>query len=613
MNKDSNDIFEVEEKEEIKQVSFEIDKVKFDLKISDLQKITAIDSNKILYVANRDLTEKEETDEETTILKFPFHIELTAFIYFTELLSEINVVDINTELNFSDVKLLCDYFNTKYNITERMHKDLKNKFTNPKSIFTAFTILGEPNLEHEFKLSEVMNLTQFSYIDRLEFAIAHNNSDVWSKNIDRIDNVDEILNIPKELIDFLNPNECVIAGGSAMYLGCRWTKFTLRCDVDFFVFKNSLYIIEKMVQILKSFGYKICQSSPSVLTAIGYYGMRKIQIVYSSAENVDDLIILDEGFDINTIKCYYDGKYLYKTYGAEYDWIRKICSGGTYTAITSIRLFGMMWKGFKLTSEVMEYLSNTLGWPIPEDILWEYESNIPCLTKDIPESVQDFQLKKMGLPVIKDINLISTIKPLFNHYGPSGTFIGTYEKYVEHLSLEQEKEVKMKTSSRGYFPTINYPGRFIEINSKYLLKIPMCHFAFGYKYEQYKKDGNKRTVLSLHEKDYSRFREMESLIMDKGLRKFAPLKEYGYNDDINNIRVKTNDICCRIDETTEFIINGIPHNREIIFDRREQIIATGYPRYIHEFSGHYNIQFTKIVWQISSINCNRQISKIRKI
>lgn len=586
--------------------------------------IEASDEKEIIYTFNY---------TEEGAFRFPFDIDISSVNYFIDLLKNKHTIKEDDILNFLEVKLCCDYFNTSKVITDRLDTQLHMKFTSPLTIFTAYRITKEINTQIE-NIDPFLNLTQFPLIDKLKFLIAHNHADTWSPQSQEI-NI-STLNIPVTLNSILNKDECVIAGGAAMYLGCPWSKWTLRCDVDFFVLDTpkAIHIMEQVVTILLDNKYKVCQSSKSVLTAIGFYGMQRIQIIRSSAKNVDELISSAEGFDLNTIKAYYDGQRLYKTFAAELDWLTKECSGCTFTSVKPLRLLGIWWKGFKLNALAQKYLENTIGWPVEQEIIDEYESNVPCLTPGIPDNIQEYQLKRMNLPIIKDLNIVSEMPPLFNHYGPTGTFTQSYEEYVQTLKVDFEaKKIKYYNEHTG--ERNNYPGEFINIDSSYLLRIPVSIFPFGYDFQRTDGRGeiqrNQRLMLSKDE--YKSFRDMERDILKLYGEELLPLRNYVHYVSENEQYVMP-DICVRIDDHTSFFINGIQTEGEIVINKQTKVSLVAYPVYIHNhYQGkeiplrskypkmsdedYYSCHklYSRVIWSVVSVYCSQEtiLKKKKKI
>src|SRR6202012_5751742 len=92
------------------------------------------------------------------------------------------------------------------------------------------------------------------------------------------------------------------------------------------------------------------------------------------------------------VRSYYDGKFLYATVGAKYDWLMRKCHTSNDKTIgrgtiQNKRLFSMKWKGFELSPMAENYLAACGGW---NDLKKErYENSFPCLSRDIPLKIQD--------------------------------------------------------------------------------------------------------------------------------------------------------------------------------------------------------------------------------
>lgn len=292
------------------------------------------------------------------------------------------------------------------------------------------------------------------------------------------------LGISQQILKHLQSKYVVIAGGAAMYLGCPSSKWDLSCDIDIFVLYSvsmeSLHIITKIVQTLQEEGYIVCKYGPSVLTAIGEYGRRRIQIIFSLAESPHELIV---NFDLNTVRAYYDGAFLHSTYSANSDWQQMKCSNGLTKPIKARRLARIYLKGFDLDENAKTYLKNTIGWPIPDDIKEKMLYNIPYITPNVPLRIQHQILKQMGMTPVP--NLISDnsdnskvipqyidLAPLVNSYGAVDIYTNiSMEDYIKTVKL-----VNSHPCTKGSTEMFDiYP-----INSKYLINLPICTVPFSW-------------------------------------------------------------------------------------------------------------------------------------
>lgn len=594
---------------ELKKIIFCVNDKKLIPIPNELEMPKSIDEDEIIYVFNRGLTIEEE--KQSNIFKYSFTIAEESLIFFTQLTEEKLLYDENLLLNFYEIKLLSDFFNTSGFLSMRINTLAEMKFNQLLTIFSsyAFTKTRDSTLNP----SQILELEGFPLIDKLEYIIK-NNSDSWSPSFEEIKDVSSKLNIPDELLSLLDKHMCVIAGGAAMYLGCPWSKWTLRCDVDFFVLDTTLAsdLLSSLTAILLENKYKICSSSKSVLTCISFYGTRKIQIIRSAAKNVDELIIKQNGFDLNAIKCYYDGTYLHKTFGAEYDWLTRKCSGCTFMSVLPRRLLGIFWKGFKLTPQGIEYLNNTYGWPIPQEIIDNYESDIPFITEGVPELVQNNQLRLMNLPVVTDLTkTIAEIPVLFNHYGPSGTFIRSYEEYVNTVIIDNEE----RTISGGDL----YKGKFIKIVAEYAINIPIGVLPFCYNSDTKEPEKQNNNKLNLSEEDYKKFHSLEQAIVDKSPIKVSALRKYGCNlydiDEYNKDENIRYDIAIKFNRLTKFYANGISITENIIIDKNTKVSVVAFPKYIYNHTvsqRYYNMSYSKLTWKVVSVHYSGLIEYKKK-
>ncbi len=232
---------------------------------------------------------------------------------------------------------------------------------------------------------------------KLLYLIIHEQSNIiYQQRIMEKQYVANLLEMEKELLDILHPNECILAGGGATKLGCPQSKFTMKSDIDFFLLNGPKQkcILKKLLKILSKDRYIFTNGqSKSVFTAIGSHGKRRIQLIISSHSTATDVI---NNFDFNVVQAYFDGHLLVQTVGALYDWSNMSISTKLFNKINAKRLYGLYWKGFKLSSELTRFLDNTIrNWNTKEyqDI---YENSIPCMVSEtvIPFNIQYCNLQK---------------------------------------------------------------------------------------------------------------------------------------------------------------------------------------------------------------------------
>ena len=234
-----------------------------------------------------------------------------------------------------------------------------NVFHNPRTMLSVFCLDRQKVF---FEIPEnFIHETYFELSLRFDFTMKNNlQRQFYKPQILQKQEVSQILDIEIELLNFLHPQQCVLAGGAALKIGCRDTKYTNRCDADLFVFKqdNSKILIQEICEYLITTGRKIYQFSKSVLTCIGNYGIRKIQIIKTNVTNIEELL---EGFDLDAVCACFDGNSFISTIGAQYAWLNKKCviSGNCYQ-IKADRLVALYWKGFELCDKSIAYLKNTI-------------------------------------------------------------------------------------------------------------------------------------------------------------------------------------------------------------------------------------------------------------
>jgi hypothetical protein len=221
----------------------------------------------------------------------------------------------------------------------------------------------------------------------------------------------------------------------------------LQSDVDFFFLKtaNQLTLLAQFLEAVLATGRSVYQSGPSVLTAIGVFGTRRIQMILSRATSPIELV---SKFDFPSLRCYYDGHYLYPTTHSLHDWTTKKCTMKAYQRIKPMRLFAQYWKGFELDQNAQEYLqSTTYGWPVLAEVQRQYEFLIPYLHEgpiEYQNAVleQKFGLKpiKLDLPITKLKLLLQTetdCGPLFYENSRDVAIFSTFnaDKYCSYCQV----------------------------------------------------------------------------------------------------------------------------------------------------------------------------------
>lgn len=282
-------------------------------------------------------------------------------------------------------------------------------------------------------------------LDRMKFVHMHHESDFFYKSrfVSKHE-VSELLGIEQSILNWLDPQKCVLAGGGCLKLGVPESPFTERCDVDLFVLngfaEQKKYALQLAKCIQETTQRRVFLSrNSSVITAVGVFGVRRIQIILATQKTPEDLVL---NFDVHAVRSYYDGDLFHATIGAQHDWITKKCSTNTFHHLTPKRLFGMHWKGFELTPEAQQFMErSTFGWPVKEAAQKEFEYVFPFLTKDVPEQVQDASLyAQFHLTPLAEIESEDALQPLpFSRYKEQLNIFGKNvdPAYVDTWTFEE--------------------------------------------------------------------------------------------------------------------------------------------------------------------------------
>lgn len=349
------------------------------------------------------------------------------------------------------------------------------------------------------------------------------------------ESVSKRLGISSELIDHLGVGRVVIAGGAAMYMGCPKSLWDLSCDVDIFVLDvdHPVDSVMDIVLTLQSEGYIVCQSGSAVLTAIGEYGTRRVQIIKSSAKTPTELI---EKFDLNVTKAFYDGIQLTSTYSAVLDWSDMRCRNGSFTPLKPTRLARAFLKGFELCDVARKQLTDTIGWPLTEEVKNKLLYNIPCLTAGLPANVQCQLLINIGLTPVGNGSDISIgvdgqgLVPMGNSYGPIGIFTGSMEEFIETVEVDNVEYLPNRNMLNGI--------QIFPLKTRYLVSLPLCSFPFSWSVNE---DVDKPTKLSIVDnKEEKKFCEWHDAICNKIMPYF---QVDTLNKKFSDVRIGINKKC----------------------------------------------------------------------
>lgn len=442
----------------------------------------------------------------------------------------------------------------------------KNKDVEKKSLITcsAYLITNTNGV-----IDQLIDKSLFNHNNVVEYAHINNIGDniIHKRNVINNESISKYLGISYQIIDVLC-DDIVIAGGATAYMGRPDSLWDMSCDVDIFVMDivNNMDKVKKIIKILKKEKYIICSSGCSVLTAIGSYGKRRIQIIASTASTSNDLI---NKFDMNYTKSYYDGTSLSSTYSALYDWKHKICTQSN-THVMPKRLIRASIKGFKLQQNSIDILRDTIGWPITSEIRNKYLYNIPCLNTDLPLKVQTQYLDGLGLyPINDNFELI----PMGNSYNKL-VHKGEVDDYVKNISI---KGIRNNGS--------NMDMGIIDIKSEYMIKLPDSYITFPWECEDdVKFKYTKLTILDDKET------ELFCSLHDAIIHKLCPdSTSYSLSSD------KYINISINVDKYCTWYIDYVKQHTDISlyrFTDRDIICSTGYPVSIVNYNTSiYHVKF----------------------
>jgi hypothetical protein len=358
--------------------------------------------------------------------------------------------------------------------------------------------------------------------------------------------VSEKLGVSNTLLEYLDPSRVVIAGGAAMYLGCPTSLWDQSCDVDIFVLdvEHPGDVVMDIVLTLQDEGYIVCQYGSAVLTAVGLYGKRRIQIIKTSAKTAEDLI---KKFDLNVVKAYYNGTSLNCTYSAAFDWSDMHCRNGSHKPLKPTRLARAFLKGFKLCDKAKKQLADTIGWPLSEKIKDKLLFNIPCLNPDVPAKVQHQLLLKMGLTPVGKGGEISIgidgngLAPMGNSYGPSGIFTGSMEEFINTIEKD-DRYSKNRNMPKGV--------QIFPFKSRYLVALPLCSFPFSWNVDNKYEHSVISKLSIVNKEEEKKFCNWHDKICKKILPDFP----------VDTMAKEYSDVRIRISKTCSWWKNGIKHD-----------------------------------------------------
>lgn len=332
---------------------------------------------------------------------FPFHVSKQDIMVFLTMSSVIvssddwSAIPLATlNVDFVKVKQMWDFLGMPTDRWEMLLHFLKksengNLFHSPLTAFSAFQLTKRK--QRGITLAHLTHLQDCAPLDSfLEFAVTHDlGNEFLNPHMIVHKKIAETLEMEEDLLKFLHPKKCVMAGGACTKIGCEKSKFDYCNDIDFFVLSgpDQSVITNNLCQAIKKTGRVIYRKGGSVFTAIGHWNRRRIQVIASSHANGQDVV---KEFDFPACRSFYDGFMLHATCAAQYDWLKMKCSITMHCSLRASRVLGMYWKGFEINEETQKFMKHThIGWPPSKERLIYYETGYPFLTPDIPRDRQD--------------------------------------------------------------------------------------------------------------------------------------------------------------------------------------------------------------------------------
>jgi len=290
-----------------------------------------------------------------------------------------NAIKPNTNVNFQTVLHLCDHLGVAISFNDEIVSFINEQehFAFPIVALSAYQLTNKVQINPP---NQCMYEFTIPYLQRLKYCFDHDiANEIFDPKPMSKQHVATQLNIEEELLDFLNPHDCVIAGGAALYLGCPQSIFPLCSDVDVYFFKkdNIPLFLDAIVKTGRLLFYD-SYASKTIITAIGKYGVRRIQIILTTYQNGQELV---SDFDLPPVRCFYDGTLLHPTIAALYAWETKKCFRRCFVPTSEKRLKIMQHKGFEV-SPPFDFVVGAFN------LQKEYLDLIPFISTDAPLAVQ---------------------------------------------------------------------------------------------------------------------------------------------------------------------------------------------------------------------------------
>ncbi len=404
-------------------------------------------------------------------------------------------------INYLHILWLLEYFQMPIEISmdlKQWLKDVKLPFVHSISALSVYEITNnkkQPMHDESmatglYPLIGILNEVQFPLLFRLTYLCHHNGANIIVESSPMSkEHVSKALDVEVQLLDFLDERKCVLTGGGATKLGCPKSKFTLTSDVDFFILNGPFQevILYQMLYFLRSSGRHIflTGSGKSVYSAIGKYGVRRIQLILASETTAMELI---STFDVQTVRAFYDGVLFQSTAGALYDWQTMKCSATTYYNVPARRLYSMTLKGFEIDEAAQVFLKNTIKWPdVSQEVKEECEFNIPFLVceLEVPLNVQFANLRRQRnlthcTTDQEEVKIEQFVRVLYGC--KTNVYCGPLEKYSDFCRVDKKDDGKVNrkyADAPCYFYwlqcdfVIELRGCLVEPNDCYLKNVDL--------------------------------------------------------------------------------------------------------------------------------------------
>ncbi len=359
--------------------------------------------NAIFCIASSTCEHKESTTtailNASPILPHVTYFDILAFQVIVSSIPNFELLQ-SWPIDCRNVLKVCNYFLISLNLCQSFMESLSSlDFVHAISALSAQLVSStsiDTRTKKNFTFEQILRETKVDTMTRLKFLLPQHASSMFTPRFVELSDAALLLSVEENILECLNETTCVVAGGAALKIANPQSTFTNRCDVDVFILHNELQIqhLQKLLHLLAQSGRHIFHQGHSVFSAIGAYGVRRIQVIVSACNTAQAVI---KEFDLLPLEAFYDGTFLQSTVGANYDWCTKKCNINSFIQIRPLRLFSMYWKGFEISTAGLKFLENTIGFPPREDILNDFLYKIPYVVDEhiVPLQVQHAALYRL--------------------------------------------------------------------------------------------------------------------------------------------------------------------------------------------------------------------------